>query len=251
MHVASVWRPPGRRGYMRFGILGQLLVCDGDAPIEVPAARQRVLLAALLVNAGKPMPAGALAELVWDGAPPAGAAVTLRSHVMRLRRVLGPGAGSRLVTRHAGYLIEAGSEEVDLLRFACLCREGGAALPPPGADAGNSGDHRDLRDGRGGQAEAAELTTNSAHVVRVWCNDRALSWPPRSAWYATTGKAGKHTASRPPRQARRMEVHAGCATARDLAAACLRRWPGCRPFSASTIPVYSSLTACRACALSS
>jgi DNA-binding SARP family transcriptional activator/Tfp pilus assembly protein PilF len=113
---------------MWFGILGPLLVRDGDVVVGVAAARQRVVLAALLVHAGSVVPAHELAELVWDGAPPAGAATTLRSHVMRLRRALGPGPAGRVVTRHPGYLVEAREEEVDLLRFARLCREGGAAV---------------------------------------------------------------------------------------------------------------------------
>ncbi len=113
---------------MWFGILGPLLVHDETAAISVSAARQRVLLAALLTQAGQTVPADVLAELVWNGAPPDGAAVTLRSHVMRLRRALGPTAGSRLVTRHPGYLVEAGEQELDLLRFTALCRQGGAAL---------------------------------------------------------------------------------------------------------------------------
>jgi DNA-binding SARP family transcriptional activator len=37
---------------MRFGILGPLLVCDGDVVVDVPAARQRALLAALVLHAG-------------------------------------------------------------------------------------------------------------------------------------------------------------------------------------------------------
>ena len=65
---------------------------------------------------------------LWDGAPPSGAETTLRSHVMRLRRLLGPAPGARVVTRYPGYLIEAGEEEVDLLRFRRLCREGGDAV---------------------------------------------------------------------------------------------------------------------------
>jgi DNA-binding SARP family transcriptional activator/tetratricopeptide (TPR) repeat protein len=113
---------------MWFGILGPLLVSDGDTVIGVPAARQRVLLAALLVRAGQAVPADELAEVVWDGTPPDGAITTLRSHVMRLRRALGPSAGSRVVTRYPGYLVEAGDEEVDLLRFTSLCRDGGAAV---------------------------------------------------------------------------------------------------------------------------
>jgi DNA-binding SARP family transcriptional activator len=113
---------------MRFGILGPVLVDDGAVAVAVPAARQRVLLAALLVHAGQAVSADALADVVWDGSPPPAAADTLRTHVMRLRRVLGPRAGKRLVTRYPGYLVEAGEDEIDLLRFSRLCRDGSAAV---------------------------------------------------------------------------------------------------------------------------
>ena len=56
---------------MWFGILGPLLVRDGESVVGVPAARQRVLLAALLLR-GAGGPADALAELVWDGDRPPG-----------------------------------------------------------------------------------------------------------------------------------------------------------------------------------
>jgi DNA-binding SARP family transcriptional activator len=117
---------PGDR--MWLAVLGPLLVHDGDTPVDVPRGRLRVLLAALLLQAGTPVAADALADVVWDGSPPSGGAVTLRSHVLRLRRVLGPRAGARLVTRHPGYLLQAGEDEVDVLRFRCLCQDGGAAL---------------------------------------------------------------------------------------------------------------------------
>jgi DNA-binding SARP family transcriptional activator len=90
---------------MWFAILGPLLVHDGEITVDVPKGRQRVLLAALLIHTGKPVPADALAEMVWDGAPSSGAAITLRSHVLRLRRALRPRAGVRLMTRHPGYLL--------------------------------------------------------------------------------------------------------------------------------------------------
>jgi len=112
---------------MWFGVLGPLLVRNGDAVVKVPAARHRALLAALLLQAGSTVPADTLAEIVWDGAPPPRAEVTLRSHVSRLRQVLGPDVRERVVTRYRGYLIQAGEEEVDLLRFRRLCGEGGAA----------------------------------------------------------------------------------------------------------------------------
>jgi DNA-binding SARP family transcriptional activator/tetratricopeptide (TPR) repeat protein len=113
---------------MWFGVLGPLLVRDGDSVVDISARRQRVLLAALLMRAGAVVPADALAEFLWDGAPPDAAETTLRSYVARLRRTLGPAAGSRVVTRYPGYQIEAAEDEVDLLRFRCLCRDGGAAV---------------------------------------------------------------------------------------------------------------------------
>jgi DNA-binding SARP family transcriptional activator len=113
---------------MRFGILGPVLVHDGKSAISVPAARQRVLLAALLVHAGQAVSAEVLADVVWDGSPPPGAGDTLRTHVMRLRQVLGRCVGARLVTRYPGYVLDASDDEVDLLQFGRLCREGGAAV---------------------------------------------------------------------------------------------------------------------------
>jgi len=85
------------------------------------------LLAALLVRANAVVPADELAEIVWDGAPPGGASQTLRSHVMRLRRATGLGAGGRLVTRAPGYMLAAGEDELDVLRFEALCGQGAAA----------------------------------------------------------------------------------------------------------------------------
>jgi DNA-binding SARP family transcriptional activator/tetratricopeptide (TPR) repeat protein len=112
---------------MQFGILGPLLVRVDGAEVGIPGGRQRVLLAALLMRAGNTVSLDALATAVWDRASPDTAA-TLRSYVMRLRRTLGPDAGARLVARPAGYLLDVTEDEVDLLRFTRLCRDGGAAL---------------------------------------------------------------------------------------------------------------------------
>jgi DNA-binding SARP family transcriptional activator/tetratricopeptide (TPR) repeat protein len=99
-------------------------VRDGGVEVAVPAARHRVLLAALVIRAGHVLSVDELAEVVWDGDPPPGARVTLRSYVMRLRQALGPALGSRIVARDPGYLIKAGDAEVDLKRFEELCRAG-------------------------------------------------------------------------------------------------------------------------------
>lgn len=111
---------------MWFEMLGSLRVIDGGVERPVPGIRQRIVLSALLTCPNRPISASRLAEFVWDGAPPAGAATTLRTYVRRLRRSLGP-AGVRIVTRDPGYLIEAGESEVDALRFETLCRESSTA----------------------------------------------------------------------------------------------------------------------------
>jgi DNA-binding SARP family transcriptional activator len=114
---------------VRLGVLGPLLVVDDEGlHVPVPSPRLRVLLAALLLHADSPVPAESLAELVWDGAPPAGAPVTLRSYVRRLRMGLGPAWAQRIVTSPPGYLCRADEQEVDTLRFAALCRQTDTAV---------------------------------------------------------------------------------------------------------------------------
>ncbi len=113
---------------MWLGVLGPLVISDGAAAIAVPAAKQRAVLAVLLVNANRVVPADELSDIVWDGAPPAAARVTLRGLIRRLRLLLGPAVGSRIATRPHGYEAGFGADELDLLRFDQLCRDGEAAL---------------------------------------------------------------------------------------------------------------------------
>jgi DNA-binding SARP family transcriptional activator/tetratricopeptide (TPR) repeat protein len=114
---------------MQFGMLGPLRVTNGSGdPVPVPAARQRVLLAVLLWRANQPVPVDELAEMVWDGTPPAGAAGAVRALVMRLRRVLGPPIGARLISRAPGYVIELSGDELDASCFETRSNAAGAAV---------------------------------------------------------------------------------------------------------------------------
>jgi len=113
---------------VRFSLLGTLTLVAGTGdPVAVPGARQRALLASLLLSANVPVSADALAEAVWDASPPPGAAVTLRSHVRRLRQALGPQAGARITARDPGYLISVQEPELDVLSFEAACRDAGTA----------------------------------------------------------------------------------------------------------------------------
>ena len=109
--------------------------------MPVPAPKQRVILATLALRAGQVASYDELAEIVWDGAPPAGARVAIRNYVKRLRQILGLEAGRRIVTRDPGYALEAEPGEVDALRFTALCSKGGEAIrhdndAPPGSGPG-------------------------------------------------------------------------------------------------------------------
>jgi len=110
---------------VEFGLLGPLLVRREAEEIPVPAARQRVLLAAMLFRANQVVPADALAEALWDVAQPATAQVTLRNYVKRLRHTLGDKDRSRVATRSGGYLIHVAPGELDLARFEALRRQAG------------------------------------------------------------------------------------------------------------------------------
>jgi DNA-binding SARP family transcriptional activator len=112
---------------MWFGLLGTLQVRTDDREVHVPAAKQRVLLAALLLTRGQPVSAARLSELVWDGLPPGQAAVTLRSYVMRLRQALGPAGSARIITTSIGYQIDASADEIDIAQFDHQVRLGVAA----------------------------------------------------------------------------------------------------------------------------
>jgi DNA-binding SARP family transcriptional activator len=113
---------------MWFGLIGPLSAKHDRRDFAIPGARQRVLLASMLVQPGHVRTQDELAELVWDARPPAGAHVTLRSYVARLRSTLGPDAGSRIVTRFPGYLIEVSEDELDVAEFSSLCKVGAASM---------------------------------------------------------------------------------------------------------------------------
>jgi DNA-binding SARP family transcriptional activator/tetratricopeptide (TPR) repeat protein len=114
---------------MQFAVLGPLQVTGGSGePVVVSAPRLRALLAVLLWRANQPVPVDELAEMVWDGTPPAGAAGATRALVMRLRRVLGQPIGARLITRAPGYVIELSGNELDASRFEALSNDAGVAV---------------------------------------------------------------------------------------------------------------------------
>lgn len=102
------------------GVLGPASVIPAEGePVEIAARRQAEVLAVLAAHRGRQVSADSIADLVWRGAPPASAAVTLQGYVSRLRQVLEPdramrGASTALVTTGDGYRLGL---ETDVDRF--------------------------------------------------------------------------------------------------------------------------------------
>src|SRR5690242_16262433 len=113
---------------MEFRVLGPLEIADGDRLLHVSGARERALLAVLLIHAGEVVAADRLIEDLWGGDIPGNPANALQVVVSRVRRALEiPGRPGRLVTRKPGYLLDVRPDEVDAGRFERLLREAIAA----------------------------------------------------------------------------------------------------------------------------
>ena len=107
---------------MEFRILGPLEIRSSGQLLGVGAHKQRVLLAALLLEANRVVSSDRLIEALWEEQPPPTAVKALQLYVSHLRQLLGK---ERLVTKAPGYLLRVGADdELDLERFERLREQG-------------------------------------------------------------------------------------------------------------------------------
>ena len=109
---------------VEFGLLGPLCVHQDGVPVQVPHGKQRILLAALLLNPGRVVSADDLTDTLWESAPPVSARATLQNYVKRLRASLGDTDHRRISTVPPGYSIRVGPGELDVHRFESLLAAG-------------------------------------------------------------------------------------------------------------------------------
>ncbi|WP_230396395.1 AfsR/SARP family transcriptional regulator [Streptomyces blattellae] len=108
---------------MRFRVLGPVRF----EPRTPSAAKQRAVLAVLLLRAGSVVSASALFDELWPQGPPRTAATTLQVYVSHLREAIAEGGDAPLVTRAPGYLLRVGAGEFDVRWFEELHRDGRGA----------------------------------------------------------------------------------------------------------------------------
>ena len=118
---------------MQFGILGPLQVTSRGIPLALGGAKQRAVLALLLLDANRIVSVDRLIDGLWGDRPPTRAASTLQVYLANLRKVLepdrAPGSPTTMLhTRRPGYILEVSSQQLDVNRFEALAAEGRAAL---------------------------------------------------------------------------------------------------------------------------
>jgi WD40 repeat protein/DNA-binding SARP family transcriptional activator len=124
---------------VEYRALGGLTVVSDGGEVSVGGARQRRLVAMLLMHRNQVVSADRLSEAVFAGEPTSAAGTTLRSYVARLRRVVdGNGSGSVVVTRAPGYMLEVRDGAFDVACFERLVGEGRSRLERDDAVAASS-----------------------------------------------------------------------------------------------------------------
>jgi DNA-binding SARP family transcriptional activator/streptogramin lyase len=111
---------------VEFRVLGPLEVTDGSRRLDLGAAKQRSLLALLLLEHGQGVATDRLIDRLWGSSPPETARKSIQKYVSHLRDVLG---GDRIQTLERGYVIKVGEGELDLDAFEQLRSSAIAAEP--------------------------------------------------------------------------------------------------------------------------
>jgi DNA-binding SARP family transcriptional activator/DNA-binding beta-propeller fold protein YncE len=108
---------------MEFRVLGPLEVLDGGVGLSLGGAKQRALLAYLLLHANRIVSTENLIDALWGERAPETATHTLHVYVSQLRKVFreaGSPGSVELATEARGYVLRIDPEDLDLDRFERL-----------------------------------------------------------------------------------------------------------------------------------
>lgn len=110
---------------MDYRILGPLEAADGEREISLGGARQRAVLALLLLHGNEPLTRDVIVDELWGEEPPPTAAKVLQNCVSALRKEL---PAETIRTVGGAYTLGLDTDELDRDRFERLLAEGRAAL---------------------------------------------------------------------------------------------------------------------------
>jgi DNA-binding SARP family transcriptional activator len=114
---------------VEFRVLGPVEVRVGDLRVDIGHARQRAVLAILLVGLNEVVGTDRLIDRVWGDEPPRSARNVLCGYLTKLRVALTAVGDPAVVLSHraGGYVLEASQDQVDLFRFRRQVAEAAAA----------------------------------------------------------------------------------------------------------------------------
>jgi YVTN family beta-propeller protein len=122
-----------------FRVLGPLQVATNGTHLPLGGAKQRAVLALLLLHANEVVPLDRLIDELWGESPPESAANIVQGYVSHLRKALEPGRGrgehELLVSRPPGYALQLAPGQLDAERFELLAGEGRRLLDEGDASA--------------------------------------------------------------------------------------------------------------------
>jgi DNA-binding SARP family transcriptional activator/Tfp pilus assembly protein PilF len=120
---------------MQFGVLGPVEIRVGERTLDAGHARQRAVLAVLLLDLGHVVQAELLIDRVWGEDPPPAVRNALYGYIARLRAMLaGAADGVTLSRRQGGYVLQADAGQLDLHRFRSLIRQSTSAANDDAAE---------------------------------------------------------------------------------------------------------------------
>ncbi|WP_165949234.1 BTAD domain-containing putative transcriptional regulator [Kribbella turkmenica] len=115
---------------VRFFLLGSLRARRGARELDLGPAKQRAVLASLLLSANRPVPPNRIVDVVWGDDPPENGPNVVQKYVAGLRRVLEPeraprSSGRLLTLTEGGYRLAVAPGDIDLDVFTEHVRAAG------------------------------------------------------------------------------------------------------------------------------
>ena len=181
--TVALSRLASRRGgrMIQFHALGGLTITEHGEEIAIGGARQRRLLAMLLIHRNAVVSVDRLADAVFAGEPTPAASTTLRSYIARIRKVVdGVDPAPRVVTQAPGYLLRLPPEAFDVARFEEPPRRRPLPIGPRGPRRGRGA--RCARGWRcGGGRPTRSSPTRTGPGPRPNASASCASWPTRAS----------------------------------------------------------------------
>ncbi|RST02676.1 transcriptional regulator [Streptomyces sp. WAC07149] len=106
------------------------MVTVGERSVQVGGARQRTILALLLLSPGRIVPVDTLVDVVWNGRPPATARTQVAIVIAALRKAIkSEGVAEEVIaTAHPGYLLRPDGHVLDTVTFSSLVAQAEEAV---------------------------------------------------------------------------------------------------------------------------